>query len=239
LTSNTIKQKTIFRLALLVSAGIFALVLYQSLGHLLKPQHTTHKAETSGVQSAAKPKQKQRNPAVYKQIGHWHLFGIAQKENKNSTAKQAIVAPETNLNLSLLGVLFNPNPEESRAIIAEEGKTHKSYKVGDSLPRKATLHSIEAGRVILSRNGRHESLKLKKLKLSEEQGGSGFNNRPPLTPDHQTAKNSLNPPGGNSEEAHDAKQTSETEEEKSALGQFPVTPLKQKPIQTAGRAQDV
>jgi general secretion pathway protein C len=233
------KQKTISRLALLASAGVFALVLYQSLGHLLNPQHTTRKAETSSDQTTVKPKQKPRNPIAYKQIGHWHLFGIAQKDDKSPTGKQALEAPETNLNLSLLGVLFNPNPEASRAIIAEQGKSHKSYKVGDPLPRKATLHSIEAGRVILSRNGKHESLKLKKLKLLGEQGDSGFNDQRPPTPDHQTAKNSLNAPGGNDEKTHDAEQTSETEEEKSALGQIPTTPLKQKPMQTAGRAQDV
>jgi type II secretion system protein C len=242
LTSNTIKQKTIFRLALLVSAGVFALVLYQSVTHLLKPQATTGKPGASSAQTTTQPKQKPRNPVVYRQISNWHLFGIAQKDDKRSTGKQAIDAPETNLNLSLLGVLFNPNPEESRAIIAEQGKSHKSYKVGDPLPRKAILHSIEAGRVILSRNGRHESLKLKKLKLPGENSDSGFNDQRTLMPGRETAHKSLNPPGEHSDRTHDARQppgTEEKKEEKSALGQLPAPPLKQKTTQTVGRAQDV
>lgn len=237
MTSNTIKQKTIFRLALLISAGVFALVLYQSLTHLLKPQATTSHPGASSVQTTAQPKQKPRNSVVYRQIGDWHLFGIAPKDDERSTEKQAIDAPETNLNLSLLGVLFNPNPEESRAIIAEQGKSHKPYKVGDPLPRKAILHSIEAGRVILSRNGRHESLKLKKLRLSGEKSGSGFNDRRTLTPGRQTAHKSPSPPAENSESTHYARQPpgpNEEKEEESALGQLPATPIKQKPIQTAG-----
>jgi hypothetical protein len=238
LTSNTTRQKTIFRLVLLTSAGILALVFYQSLGYLLDPHRIPPKADAFGPQAGALLKPKPKNTATYKHIGHWHLFGMAPKE-KDLSGTRAIDAPETSLNLTLLGVLFYPSQEESRAIIAEQGKPHKSYKVGDPLPRKATLHSIEAGRVILSRNGRHESLKLKKLELPEGWSDNGFNNQRLESPDHQTTDNLR----GNSEEQarkpHSADQGAGSKKPKSAISKSPTPPSESKILQAAGRPQDV
>jgi type II secretion system protein C len=238
LTSNTAKQKTIVRLALLISAGVFALVSFQSLGYLLDPFQMPPKPNISNAQAATQPKSKPRNTAVYKHIGNWHLFGMAAKE-ENKKVTKAIDAPETNLNLSLLGVLFNPNQEESRAIIEEQGKSHKSYKVGDPLPRNATLYSIEAERVILSRNGRHESLKLKKLELPGGQSGSSFHNQRMASPGSRTAKNMRNRFEEHPEELRNANQATRATKPEKAMRKPPAPPSKSKVLQAGGLPQDV
>jgi type II secretion system protein C len=223
---------------LLTSAGVFALVSVQSLGYLLSP-HQAPLESAAGPQTAMQQKPKPKNTAVYKQISNWHLFGVAAIEENSLTEKKAIDAPETNLNLTLLGVLFNPNQEESRAIIAEQGKSHKSYKVGDPLPRKATLYSIEAERVILSRNGKHESLKLKKLHLPGNLDGNGFSNHRMASPAYQAAENLGRPPERQRKKTDDADPDTTTVKARSALGKLPTPPSKPKILRMGERLQDV
>jgi len=76
--------------------------------------------------------------------------------------KGPIVAPETRLRLSLHGVFASDDPALAMAIIAEKGGRDRAYRRGDALPGGATLHEIYPDRVILSRNGKLETLKLKR-----------------------------------------------------------------------------
>jgi type II secretion system protein C len=230
LTSQAARQKTIFRLALLTSAGILALVSYQSIDHLLSPVQPSSDPIIPSLQSRAQPKPKPTNTLTYKQISNWHLFGMATR--KELAGNQPINAPETNLNLSLLGILFDPDQKESRAIIAEEGKPHKSYKVGDPLPRNATLHSIEEERVLLSRNGRHESLKLKKLKLPEDKDIGDSNNQ-------RAAKNLRTQAEQQPGKTVPAGQTSGKVKPKNALGELSAPKSGSQMSQARGQPQDV
>lgn len=68
-------------------------------------------------------------------------------------------APETRLSLTLLGILAG-TPEESRALIASSGGEEKPYGIGDDVVPGASLQAIFPDRVILSRNGQMETLRL-------------------------------------------------------------------------------
>ncbi|MBN7769649.1 general secretion pathway protein GspC [Marinobacter daepoensis] len=67
-------------------------------------------------------------------------------------------APETGLRLKLEGVLVGQRPEDSGAIVAGSNGETEYYRVGDQLPGNAELAEVEAGRILLRRGGRYESL---------------------------------------------------------------------------------
>jgi len=101
------------------------------------------------------------------QIAGWHLFGEASQAQQ--TVKAPVNAPETNLQLTLSGVLASDNPDEARAIVADARREEKAYAIGDPLPGGAKLTEIRSDRIILERGGRFETLKLPK----DENGGRG------------------------------------------------------------------
>lgn len=67
-------------------------------------------------------------------------------------------APETGLRLRLEGVLLAERPEDSGAIVAGSNGETAHYRVGETLPGNAELAEVEAGRILIRRNGRYESL---------------------------------------------------------------------------------
>ena len=75
-------------------------------------------------------------------------------------------APETPLNLTLIGLLADDREQFSRALIATQGGEEKAYAIGDDVSRGVILQAIFPDRVILSRSGRLETLRL------EREGGS-------------------------------------------------------------------
>lgn len=83
------------------------------------------------------------------------LFGIAAAATSNN--KQP--PPDTQLKLQLHGVYYNvQTPSESFAMIAESGATAKRYKTGQAIAN-STLQEVHPRWVILSRNGRLETLR--------------------------------------------------------------------------------
>jgi general secretion pathway protein C len=103
------------------------------------------------------------NPAgLADRVAAAHLFGRA-----NAPARP-VKAPETNLNITLHGIIAATDQDESRAIISAGGGSGqaKSYAIGASIPGGASIHDIYADRVILSRHGRLETLRLPKSKNS-------------------------------------------------------------------------
>jgi general secretion pathway protein C len=93
------------------------------------------------------------------------LFGVYQPP-ANPAAAALEAAPETQLNLTLLGIFANAHdPKGSRALIGS-GSDEKPYAVGDEVARGVILKAIFADRVVLSRNGRLETLRLDKDKAS-------------------------------------------------------------------------
>lgn len=71
-----------------------------------------------------------------------------------------VEAPETQLNLSLRGVLATADDSVARAIIATGNGDDKSYKVGDTIGSGAILRAVYPDRVILERSGELETLRL-------------------------------------------------------------------------------
>ncbi len=95
------------------------------------------------------------------------LFGKAAAQNSVASTKDLIDAPDTSLRLTLKGLLAVSNAAHAIAIIADDRGKEKHYRTGAMLPGNAKLHTIYTDRVILSRAGRLETLRLPKTKLSK------------------------------------------------------------------------
>lgn len=106
-------------------------------------------------------KQPHPRPAVKSSLGEIiasaHLYGTV----KGLVTSAALLnAPETNLNLTLVGIAAGAKID-SRAIIASGSSgIEKTYSVGATLPDGTQIRTILPDRVILSHNGRFETLRL-------------------------------------------------------------------------------
>ncbi len=89
-------------------------------------------------------------------ISSWHLLG----GNPNTGN-----LPETNLQLTLQGVLTSSGTGHASAIIAEPGKPGRVYQPGDLLPGGAILDKVMVDRVIIRNRGKLETLSLVRAKL--------------------------------------------------------------------------
>ncbi len=171
-----LSPKATSRAVLLGAIALFMAAAYHSAMFFLSENNQLD-STPANQQSLASPTQPQKKKE-YGRIARWHLFGSAPITPVKTAEPVPVKAPETRLKLELLGVFFDQKSKEGWAIISEPGKPHKSYKIGDKLPGESTLHALEAGRIILSRNNRHESLTLKQLKEKQLEAS-------PLT--HQAA----------------------------------------------------
>ncbi|KAB7622995.1 type II secretion system protein GspC [Alkalilimnicola sp. S0819] len=107
-----------------------------------------------------------------------HLFGRAERDTE-APAARTIDAPDTRLDLTLRGILYNPNPDKALAIIGAGGE-EQFYGVDDDVPGNAAIEQIQPDRVILRREGRFETLRLPRETLPE---GSAATRERPATPD--------------------------------------------------------
>ncbi|HET8882014.1 MAG TPA: type II secretion system protein GspC [Solimonas sp.] len=101
--------------------------------------------------------QKQQKADIQAIVGQ-NLFGAYQATLGEGGAD----APETRLSLSLIGILSATDSGESRALIGSAGDDEKPYAIGDVVTSGVKLQAIFPDRVILSRSGALETLKLKK-----------------------------------------------------------------------------
>lgn len=103
-------------------------------------------------------------------IASMHLFGRADAP---VTANAGINAPETNLNVTLRGIIAADNPGDSWALIATGNGQgdEKSYRIGGRIPGGAVVHGIYADRVLLERDGHLEALRLPKSEAGSGSGG--------------------------------------------------------------------
>jgi len=111
------------------------------------------------------------------------LFGILAAE---PSSQDPGGAPRTASNLLLAGTLATENPKSGLAIIVSDTAPAEVYEVGASVGG-ASLHSVYRDRVILSRNGRLETLVLPKLSLK---------GRPAAPPDSPPRMAESSEPGG-------------------------------------------
>jgi general secretion pathway protein C len=85
-----------------------------------------------------------------------NLFG---KANVEGNAPAVFNAPETHLRLTLEGVFQAEVPEESAAIIAEQGRPGELFLVGGKIPGNATLTEVHADRIVMRRGNVFETLR--------------------------------------------------------------------------------
>jgi general secretion pathway protein C len=107
------------------------------------------------------------------------LFGQYQAKTSLSTLA---TAPDTSLNLTLLGILANGhNKASSRALISGNGE-EKPYAIDETVAPGAVLTAIFPDRVVLWHNGQPETLRLDKsqpsssappIAMAENAGESG------------------------------------------------------------------
>ncbi|WP_339650851.1 type II secretion system protein GspC [Halopseudomonas pelagia] len=97
----------------------------------------------------------------YEDVATLSVFGSAA-----ATANRVVNAPDTSLSWVLKGVLADPDPERSGAILAPQGQPEKYYRVGAELPGSVRLEQVLADRVILARDGKLETLRLQRRPLS-------------------------------------------------------------------------
>ena len=86
------------------------------------------------------------------------LFGDAKAKPAPKAKRQE--APPTPLKLRLLAVMASDKEGEGLAVIAEQRNAERGYQVGNEIPGGATLEQVLVDRVILTRNGRQETLML-------------------------------------------------------------------------------
>lgn len=96
------------------------------------------------------------------QVDGWQLFGVYNSK-VSAQQKSEVDAPETRLQLLLLGLFLSPDAKRSSAIIAQKGQDAGLYHIGDDIPGNAKLENIYADRIILRRQGRLETLRLSSL----------------------------------------------------------------------------
>lgn len=88
------------------------------------------------------------------------LFGTPVQQNGDQPA------PPTNLQLTLLGSFVNPDSKRSTAIILVAGGKPRRLTVGDEINSGVRLHAVHQDHVVLSRNGREESLHFPRLRTA-------------------------------------------------------------------------
>jgi general secretion pathway protein C len=94
-------------------------------------------------------------------IASAHLFGEYQAPADPALA-ELNEAPDTRLDLTLLGILSATAERGSRALIGASNGEEKPYAIGDDVVRGVRLQAIFPDRVILARNGQLETLRLDK-----------------------------------------------------------------------------
>lgn len=149
-------------LAMLLLTALLAQSLAQLTWKLLPGQAQEPFPVATRVGSASPSAQSSSQTEVAR-INQWHLFGDAKKVVAKPVDK-ITEAPDTRLNLKLLGVLATDS-NTARAIIADGKGVEDAYAVGENLPGDAVLREIYADRVILEYRGRMETLRLPKEDL--------------------------------------------------------------------------
>lgn len=108
------------------------------------------------VQQSQATQASEREPVSLSRIRALELFGESPLQQPGDGSRAE--APETRLNLRLVGLTSSSDQARAAAII-EQGNTQQTYIVGEQIQRsRATVHEILPDRVILDNEGTYESL---------------------------------------------------------------------------------
>lgn len=150
----------VIRLVTLLLAAVVVVMLGRVTWMLVEPSSLLPAADARRFEPGA-----DASAAVqvrgYEDVATLSVFGSAAM-----TANRAVNAPDTSLSWVLKGVLADPDPQRSGAILAPQGQPEKYYRVGAQLPGSVRLDQVLADRVILARDGKLETLRLQRRPLS-------------------------------------------------------------------------
>ncbi|MEL0168105.1 MAG: type II secretion system protein GspC [Pseudomonadaceae bacterium] len=142
--------------------GLFVLLSAWILGHLVwalvEPQ-SVMPAAASLPYSVSSSERTVTQPG-FRELALLSPYGRADH------APAAVDAPDTKLSWTLKGVLSDPDPARSAAILVTQGQPEKLYRVGATLPGQVRLEQVLADRVMLMRDGQLETLRLKRNELN-------------------------------------------------------------------------
>lgn len=145
--------------------GLFVAISAWILGHLIwtlvEPQ-SVMPAGSSLPYSVSSSERSVAQPG-FRELALLSPYGRADR------VPVAVDAPDTKLSWTLKGVLSDPDPARSAAILVTQGQPEKLYRVGATLPGQVRLEQVLADRVMLMRDGQLETLRLKRNELN----GSG------------------------------------------------------------------
>lgn len=108
----------------------------------------------------------QGDEAASRPLSNLSLFGGQKSATAAYGSTSMMDAPDTQLNLRLVGIIASSNPNIARAIIIPGGGREAYYAIGASLPGGAIIRAIYDDRVIIEYNGRYEALRLPKTILT-------------------------------------------------------------------------
>lgn len=93
-----------------------------------------------------------------KPLASSHLFGVFEEKQLVSHYRDA---PETSLNLLLRGIVSGETDQDGFAIIRNSKGREAVYRVGRKLPGGGEVRGVFPDRVVLFRDGRYETLRLR------------------------------------------------------------------------------
>lgn len=141
----------------LASLGFSALQLYPVYLEVSSAEPSP--AQRSASQSLTNPSEQTvtgANSPAKRNIAEYSMFG---DYNAVETVEPDIQElPKTNLRLTLTGVSATENQKRATALVEGPDRSTESYRVGDTLPGNADLHSVHKDRIILNRSGKLETL---------------------------------------------------------------------------------
>lgn len=90
-------------------------------------------------------------------LSSWHLFGNALPA---ADPRGVAAAPDTGLDLVLRGLFAGDDPKDGRAILVDGNGVERSVRPGDEVASGVTVDGIYPDRIMLSRGGALEALRL-------------------------------------------------------------------------------
>ncbi len=106
-------------------------------------------------------------------IAQWRLFGAL---TSGPDVRDPLGAPDTTLKLTVLGVIAAEDPKAGLAILRSDEAGERRYAVGDEVVPGVTLDSVLPDRILLSRGGVLEALRLPRELMP---GVAGSQRQPP------------------------------------------------------------
>lgn len=148
----------------LVSFMLVLILAYQLAGltwTVFKDEGPEDKTRSASTSSPVTQIKSPGRGGMVNELVSMHLFGVPARKVAKPVARKALpaVAPVTSLNLTLFGVFADTNPALASAIIGKSASNQRYYLVGDVVSKGVTLEEVREDQVILSRNGKYETLR--------------------------------------------------------------------------------